>query len=188
MLALSQRTEIDCGSGRGNFTIEGAREHPDTTFIGVDINLNQHKVSEAARRKSQLPNAHFVHAEVKDYLVRYVPDATISAFHVYFPTPHMSSIIRENALAQDLRGWLISPGFIEELRRAALPGATMRFATDHRPYANEVSQLVARMNLTVLPWTEPLAHKSVGDLVGTGCERAMRRRGRDIHFLQCALR
>lgn len=181
------RIEIDCGAGRGDFTLAAAHDHPGTTFIGVDLNLHQHKISEAKRRERGLANVHFVHAELMDYLVRYVPSASISGFHVYFPTPHMASVARTNPLAKNLRGWLVTPAFMEELRRAALPGATLRFATDHRPYATAVIQLIEAMGLPLLPWTEPLTSGPVDLLVGTGCERDMRALGRDVLFLQCAL-
>lgn len=183
-----QRIEIDCGSGAGEFTLAAARDFPETTFIGVDINRHWHTVAEAKRREGGLSNAHFIHAELMDYLTRYVPSASISGFHVYFPTPHMGPVVRTNPLAKNLRGWLVTPTFIEELRRTAVPGATLRFATDHRPYAAAVTQLIEAMGLTLLPWTEPLTSGPVDLLVGTGCEREMRRHGKDILFLQCALR
>ena len=184
----SHRIEIDIGCGLGSFTLAAALEFPHVSFIGIDLNEKSFEQCEENKRNLGIKNAHFFHAEALSYFERYVPDKSISAFHIYFPTPYVGPIRRTNVLGANLDGWLFGPRLLAELLRTSMHGAQLRFVTDHSPYFEYASRIVAVAGLTAQSWIDPIHRKPVDQLIGTGCERRQRNLNKQIKYLQCTLK
>lgn len=180
-----RRTELDIGCGHeGRFALAAALEHSDIRIIGIDINEHSFASAEAARRHLDIDNVEFVHGEARKWLCDHVPDHAIDAFHLYFPTPYTGPIRKHNVLGAEVKGWLFTVDFVRELQRVAVPGATLRVATDSRPYFENVRRVAAEIGLPEINWADPLKNKPLGELVGTGCERKMRHNERPINRVQ----
>ncbi len=182
-----QRLELDIGTGRGDFAVEAAKERPDTKFIGLDINQYQLRIAERKRLENNLENLEFIHAEAMVYLVNHTDDRSVNDFHIYFPTPYSRTIRRDNELASEIYGWMLSPSFLDELVRCAAPGATLRFATDHERYFEHAIQMVQVYGLRPVRWIDPIKNARLGLLIGTGCEKAQTQAGHVTRYLQCLL-
>jgi tRNA (guanine-N7-)-methyltransferase len=183
----SRELEVDIGSGLGSFTIKAAEENPDRIYVGIDINAASWHKAELLRKSRVICNAQFVHAEAMKYIASYISDASVSAFHLYFPTPRTTPLRESNILARELHGWLLTPAFMTELIRAARSGCVLRVATDHDAYFAYAAQLIEAFGLTAMEWTSPIRDTRFGYLVGTGCERRQRSLGLAIKYLQCVL-
>lgn len=180
-----RKIELDVGCGLdGQFAIAAALENPDALVIGIDINEHAFASAEAARHRLAIDNVQFVHGEAHAWLRDYVPHAAIDSFHFYFPTPYVGALRRTNVLGANLTHWLFSIGFVRELRRTAAPAATLRVATDRYHYFEHVQRTAATTGLAEIEWSDPIQNKPFNQLVGTGCEREMRRLGRPIHRAQ----
>ena len=185
---IEYRIEIDIGCGLGTFTLALAGERPLALVIGIDVNEESFIKCENQKRSQGIKNAHFVHAEARDYIEQFVRDKSVSDYHLYFPTPWVGGIRNTNILAGDLNGWLFGPPLLAELLRTAAPGARLRLVTDHDSYFEYACKIVGLAGLGVQEWQDPIRRKPIGDLIGTGCERRQRSLGRSIRYLQCLLK
>lgn len=84
--AQTQPIHIEVGSGKGQFIVEMAKQHPDINYISIEIqtsvivNVLEHQLRE------QLPNLQILHADGRD-LTQYFADGEISRVYLNFSDP-----------------------------------------------------------------------------------------------------
>lgn len=182
-----RRVELDVGSGKGAFALAVAAENPRTLVLGVDINQHCYGYAERQRRLLAIDNVRFIHSEALEFITVYVPDRSVSSTHVYFPTPYIGEIRKTNVLAEHLDRWLFSDKFVTQVRRISRSGASLRLVTDHQAYFVHAHKVAAHHGLIEADWVNPLLLKSFGEVVGTGCEKEMRKLGKPIYSVQWSL-
>src|SRR3954452_215204 len=80
--------EMEIGIGKGTFITEQAKARPDVNFFGIEwARWSWRYASDRLRRNGCSANARTVRAEVGFFLAEYVPDASLSVMHIYFPDP-----------------------------------------------------------------------------------------------------
>jgi tRNA (guanine-N7-)-methyltransferase len=180
---LQRPLEIEIGSSHGEFICHIAREHPERNFLGIEIIAEKCSDATARAQANKLTNVRIVHAEAHAYIRHHIITKTVSAIHVYFPTPYPNGLNRSIGLAKPLRARLLSPAFVTECYRVLAPDATLRVATDHAGYFRTILSLLRPPEFSLVPWHSPLRRPSGGMILGTGCERLQNRK-RQIHLAQ----
>jgi tRNA (guanine-N7-)-methyltransferase len=126
--------EIEIGCGNGHFLCEYAAEKPGVTLVGIDIKKKRcAKAREKAERR-RYRNIVIVNASAQEVL-RDLPDASVDAFHVYFPDPWPKSRHRKRRFFT-----------MENLRRMhhlLKEGGRVHFGTDFFDYYIQAKVLVA---------------------------------------------
>jgi tRNA (guanine-N7-)-methyltransferase len=134
--------EIEIGCGKGGFMVEYCSRHPHTSFLAVEKEPSVAFL--AARRiakRMHLVNSRVVCGDVF-YLFRdFLPDNSISKFHMYFPDPWPKKKHKKRRL--------MKPDFLKQVYRIAIPNALFYWTTDHQNYHEESWKLI-----TSMPWIE----------------------------------
>jgi tRNA (guanine-N7-)-methyltransferase len=162
--------ELEIGAGKGTFLTDQAKARPDVNFIGVEwANWFFRYASDRLRRNGCL-NARMVRAEAGYFLTEFVPDASLSVLHVYFPDPWPKKRHHKRRLVQ--------PPFLTSVERVLAPGGRLQVVTDHQGYFEEnIEPAVRGSNLQVIDYNRP-GSAAEGEFVGTNFERKYRREGR----------
>ena len=122
--------EIEIGAGKGEFIIERAAEFPDRNFLAVELSGAVARVLAVRCGRAGLDNLKVARLDARTLVSLLLPDASVSAFHVYFPDPWPKE--------RHVKHRLFTSTFAGGLIRTSEPGAIAYVATDVRDYANEI--------------------------------------------------
>lgn len=167
--------EIEIGMGKGTFITEQARARPDTNFVGIEWARWFWRYASDRLRRHNCLNARTVRAEASFFLTEFVPDASISVLHIYFPDPWPK--------ARHHKRRLIQPKFMPLVERILRPSGRLQIVTDHQGYFEEnMEPSVRGSGLTVVDYNRP-GSAAEGEFVGTNFERKYKREGRPFYAL-----
>ena len=90
--------EIEIGFGKGRFLLEASKRHPKVNYIGVErarkyVELTRERFEKYMRHfgvdraSGTFSNVRLVWTDANYFLTRYVPAASVQAYHIYFPDP-----------------------------------------------------------------------------------------------------
>jgi tRNA (guanine-N7-)-methyltransferase len=170
----SKPVEIEIGSGKGTFLLEQARARPEVNFIGVEWANWYWRYASDRLRRAQLLNARTVRAEAAFFLREFIPPASISAVHIYFPDPWPK--------ARHHKRRLIQPPFLDLVARVLAPGGQLQIVTDHTDYFEQITAAIIASPLRPIDYRPPPTAAD-GEYVGTNFERKYRRAGRPFHAI-----
>lgn len=167
--------ELEIGFGKGTFLVEQATARPETNFFGIEYaNWFFRYGSDRLRRRSP-DNARTVRAEATFFLREFVPDASISVLHIYFPDPWPK--------ARHKRRRLVQESFIPLMLRILTAGGRVQIVTDHKEYFEENMEPTMRASgLQIVDYNRP-GSAGEGEFVGTNFERKYRREGRPFYAI-----
>jgi tRNA (guanine-N7-)-methyltransferase len=161
--------ELEIGMGKGTFITEQARARPEVNFFGIEwARWFWRSASDRLRRNGCL-NARTVRAEAGFFLAEFVPEASLSVLHIYFPDPWPKSRHHKRRLIQ--------PKFMPLVQRVLAPGGRLQVVTDHKDYFEQIEATVTGSALRVIEYNRP-GSAAEGEFVGTNFERKYRREGR----------
>lgn len=124
---------VELGSGDGSFLVEYAKQHSDQNFIGVERLLGRLRKIDRKGTRAGLVNLRLIRLEAS-YLVDFLlPQASVSAFHIYFPDPWPKRRHRKHRLIQD--------PFLPVLARALVPSGTVYLRTDDADYFQQMNSV-----------------------------------------------
>lgn len=168
--------ELEIGSGKGTFLVQEAAGRPDVNYIGLEYARAFWRYASDRCRRHGLANVRLVCVEAGFFVQYYVPDASLSQVHVYFPDPWPKKRHHKRRL--------LTADFLRHLQRVLVPGGLVRIATDHGDYFEWILDHAGRVadRLDRLPFDSPVS-AAADELVGTNFERKYRREGRDFHGL-----
>jgi len=137
-MASSMPIELEIGSGKGLFLTGAAQQHPDRTFIGLELATKYARDAQAKLDRLGVTNACFIACDAVAVIDRDVPDASLAVVHVYFPDPWWKSKHKKRRVLSDET--------IANIQRSLVHGGQLHFWTDVLDYYEEA---VARiMELT----------------------------------------
>jgi tRNA (guanine-N7-)-methyltransferase len=167
--------EMEIGTGKGTFLTEQAKGRPDFNFFGIEwANWFFRYAADRLRRNGCL-NARMVRADAAFFLNEFVPDASLSVLHIYFPDPWPKKRHHKRRL--------ISEAFMPKVRRVLVPGGRLQVVTDHKGYFEEnIEPAVTKSDLEVIDYNRP-GSAGEGEFVGTNFERKYRREGRPFYAI-----
>src|SRR5689334_17371447 len=125
----SNPVEIEIGSGKGTFLTEQAKARPEVNLLGIEWARWFWRYASDRLRRANCMNARTVRAEATFFLNEFVPPASISVLHIYFPDPWPK--------ARHHKRRLIQPKFMPLAARVLNPGGRVQIVTDHQGYWEE---------------------------------------------------
>jgi tRNA (guanine-N7-)-methyltransferase len=161
--------EIEIGTGKGTFITEQAKARPETNFLGIEWARWFWRYSSDRLRRNQCHNARTVRAEAMYFLTEFVPPASISVLHIYFPDPWPKKRHHKRRLIQEK--------FMPIVQRILVPGGRLQVVTDHADYFEQIEQVIRASTLQVVDYNRP-GSAGEGEFVGTNFERKYQREGR----------
>lgn len=172
MFGNSNSVELEIGMGKGTFITEQAKAKPDTNFIGIEWARWFWRYASDRLRRNECTNARTVRAEAGYFLSEFVPPASISVVHIYFPDPWPKTRHHKRRLIQEK--------FMPVVQRVLVPGGRLQIVTDHQEYFEQIEPVVKQSQLQIVEYNRP-GSADEGEFVGTNFERKYRREGRPFY-------
>lgn len=119
---------LDLGCGRGEFTVEQAKQHSEINYVGIDTHAKSLYASIKKAATAKLENIKFMRIDIENGFKR-VPDQSIQTLYLLFPPP----ILKEKFLYKDV----ITERFVREAHRVLQSGGKLHFVTDIESYFEE---------------------------------------------------
>ncbi|WP_288946057.1 tRNA (guanosine(46)-N7)-methyltransferase TrmB [uncultured Porphyromonas sp.] len=171
---------IELGCGRGEYTVELARNHPENNYIGIDIKGNRMWSGATTAHREGLGNVRFLRAEIES-LTSFFGDGEVSELWLTFPDPQMRKV----------RKRLTSTHFLMQYKQILRSPKLLHLKTDSQ-FLFTYTSLVAKHNgLEVLECYKDIDEEvsETSDLrrIQTYYESQWRGRGISIKYLKIAL-
>lgn len=127
---------LEIGCGHGHFLTAYAAENLDEHCIALDIIADRLERAERKSIAAGLSNVNWVRALADDFLEA-LPQGTLFDRKVFilFPDPWPKRKHWKNRLIQ--------PQFLDQLAKITAPGTQLCFRTDHLPYFESASSVIA---------------------------------------------
>jgi tRNA (guanine-N7-)-methyltransferase len=114
--------EIEIGPGRGDVITAFAQTYPGVNFFAVEAQPWYAERAQARAERLGLTNVRVIAADARCVVGQLVPDASVHAYHVYFPDPWPKK--------RHTKRRLFGPDFAADLRRTLVTGGVVYLATD----------------------------------------------------------
>jgi tRNA (guanine-N7-)-methyltransferase len=167
---------IEIGSGKATFLVSQAKAQPEVNFLGIEWARKyfRHAIDRVGRWG--LTNVRLVRADAATFLRDFVPDESVDCFHIYFPDPWPKKRHHKRRLLQRSN--------LDILFRCLKPGGTIRIATDHEEYFEQIKEVMSTCSgiLEEIEFPRPAGARE-GELTGTNYERKYLKDGRHVHTL-----
>lgn len=131
----SRPLEVEIGCGKGKFIVSRAAANPERNFLALDYARKWMNVGAARGEKRQLGNLRFVHTNAVILARDYLPDASVSVFHIYFPDPWPKRRHQKRRL--------LTASFLALLHRKLGPGGLIEAAMDRPDYFEQLLEEAA---------------------------------------------
>lgn len=126
--------ELELGVGKGRFAIAWAQSHPEIGLLGVERARKYLELSALRAARAGVGNLRLAHTTAEDLLFRCLPEASVSAVHVYFPDPWPKKRHHKRRF--------FKPENVARLAEIMASGALLRVKTDHPEYAAVIAEVV----------------------------------------------
>jgi tRNA (guanine-N7-)-methyltransferase len=166
--------EMEIGMGKATFLVEQAKARPEVNFFGIEYASWFWRYGSDRLRRAGCTNARTIRAEAGFFLREFVPDASLSVMHIYFPDPWPKKRHHKRRLIQ-------AP-FMLELDRVLKAGGRLQVVTDHEDYFQQIEEVVKSSTFQIVDYNRP-GSANEGEFVGTNFERKYRREGRPFHAI-----
>jgi len=172
---------IEIGSGKATFLVNQAKAQPDDNFLGIEWASRYYRYSVDRVGRWGLTNVRIIRTEAAAFLADFVPDNSVSCFHIYFPDPWPKKRHHKRRF--------FCAANLEQMLRCLKKDGQLRIATDHADYFEQIRQvLTAGAGRCAWPGFEeieffPAAGADQGEWVGTNFERRYLKDQRPIYTL-----
>jgi tRNA (guanine-N7-)-methyltransferase len=122
--------EVEIGAGRGDFIIGRAADLPQHDFLAIELAAAVAQLLALRGAHARLANLRVARMDARSLVNLFLPDCSVSAYHVYFPDPWPK--------LRHAKHRLFTPFFLASLRRTLSVGASLYVATDVRDYAESI--------------------------------------------------
>src|SRR5580700_7381044 len=139
--------ELEIGMGKGTFLTDAARARPETNFFGLEYARWFWRYASDRLRRNGCGNARTARAEAGYFVREFVPDASLSVVHIYFPDPWPKKRHHKRRLIQ--------PPFVPEIHRVLMPGGQVRIVTDHEDYYQQIEAALRASVLESIEYNRP---------------------------------
>jgi len=166
--------ELEIGSGKGTFLTDQARGRPDINFLGLERARKYWMYAADRLRRNGCSNTRMILADAAVFLSEILPDASLSAIHIYFPDPWPKKRHHKRRLIQG--------PFLEQAERVLESGGRFQVVTDYEDYYQQIEHAVRASRLVETEYRTP-GSAGEGEIVGTNFERKYRREGRPFYAI-----
>ncbi|MHB8624544.1 MAG: tRNA (guanosine(46)-N7)-methyltransferase TrmB [Sulfuricaulis sp.] len=121
---------LEIGFGNGEALADAASQRPEYNYLGIEV--HRPGVGRLLRRlaAAELNNVRLMLTDAKVVLTERIPDASLSAVHLFFPDPWPKQRHHKRRLVQ--------PDFTALVARKLTPGGYFHLATDWQNYAEHM--------------------------------------------------
>jgi len=130
--------EVEIGPGRGEVILAFAAARPTTNFFGIERGREAAEAITGAAARRGLANVRVVAADAR-CVARFLPAASVAAYHIYFPDPWPKTRHRARRLVGD--------DFARDLARTLEPGGLLHVASDLPPVLADLTRHLVRAAL-----------------------------------------
>ena len=127
---------LEIGFGNGEALAAVAAEHPENNYLGIEVHRpgvgNLLRLLEAGK----LSNVRMMLADAKEVLAAQIPDASLTAVHLFFPDPWPKQRHHKRRLVQ--------ADFAALVARKLVSGGYFHLATDWQDYAEHMAAVLSR--------------------------------------------
>ena len=140
--------EVEIGFGKGRFLLEASKRYPKVNYIGVEraqkyVELTRERFEKYIRHfgvdraSGTFSNVRLAWTDANYFLTRYVPAASVQAYHIYFPDPWPKK-------RQQKRRIFRNQDFLEALTRTLKADrGRLYVVTDYEEYFWEIQERLA---------------------------------------------
>ncbi|MES2788738.1 MAG: tRNA (guanosine(46)-N7)-methyltransferase TrmB [Planctomycetota bacterium] len=169
----TQPVEVEIGTGRGMFLVNAGETHPETNFVGMEIEYTEARHAAKRIQKRGLPNVRIFGGDARVGIPKYITTSSVAAVHVYFPDPWWKRRHRARRIFND---W-----FVAEASRMLISGGVLHAWTDVEEYFGVMTEVVTA-NPDFLPLPPPEERMPEHDMdYHTSFERKKRQAGFPIY-------
>ena len=138
---------LELGCGKGEYTVDLAKQHPDTNFIGVDIKGARMWTGATEATREGLKNVAFLRTNI-EIIDRFFAENEVQEIWLTFSDPQM----------KNPRKRLTSTYFMERYRRFLVDGGLIHLKTDSNFLFTYTTYMVEKNHLPLVFRTEDLYH------------------------------
>src|SRR5450432_3793776 len=149
----SNPVEMEIGTGKGTFLTEQAKANPQINYFGIEYARWFWRYASDRLRRNGCTNARTVRAEANYFLNEFVPDASLSVMHIYFPDPWPKKRHHKRRLIQ-------AP-FMQQVIRTLVANGRVQIVTDHQDYFEQMEQVLKSSEMKIVDYNRP-------DIAGEG--------------------
>ena len=131
--------EVEIGPGRGDVLLALAAASPGTNFFAIERAARAATAIAAKAAEHRRGNVRVVAGDARCIVARLVPDASVAAYHIYFPDPWPKRRHRARRLAD--------PSFAAALARTLARGGVLHLASDLAHLVDEFAAVLAAAGL-----------------------------------------
>ena len=176
----SHPVEIEVGFGKGRFLLETSKQHPQVNYIGIErarkyVELTRERFEKYIRHfkvdkaSGTFSNVRLVWTDANYFLTRYVPIASVQAYHIYFPDPWPKKRQRKRRIFRN-------QDFLSALANTLKSdGGRLYIATDYQEYFGEIQERLSQVSVL-----RPIG-KNLGPDIATNFEMKYTLEGREIY-------
>jgi tRNA (guanine-N7-)-methyltransferase len=165
--------ELEVGFGKGMFLVSASQAHPETNYLGIEIERAYQLYAANRLGKRKLTNVRLACGDARAFLRDHFPDRCLQAVHVYFPDPWWKQRHRKRRLFNE--------DFAGQCVRVLRDGGRLNLASDVAEYFAEIQKMLCRhQSLLPLPVAEAMAPRHDLDYL-TNFERKYRKAARPIY-------
>ena len=168
----TQPVEVEVGCGKGLFLTTAATQRPDTNFFGIELSRKYALFAGDRATRHALNNVRVARADARQVLALWMPDASVSAIHVYFPDPWWKRRHQKRRL--------FTEEFVDHTARILVRDGELRVATDVSEYYQVMRQVVEQHPAFVLRDIPPQRQPEHDLDYLTNFERKYRQAGKSI--------
>jgi tRNA (guanine-N7-)-methyltransferase len=140
--------EVEIGPGRGDTILAFARARPGTNFFGIEHKAGAASAIAVAAARRGLRNVRVVGGDARCIVARLVPDASVAAYHIYFPDPWPKRGHHHRRL--------MTADVASAVARTLVPGGAVHVASDLASVTDDLAAHLAAAGLTRTPEALPL--------------------------------
>lgn len=126
---------VEIGFGNGDATWQTAAAYPEQDFIGIEVHRPGVGRLLMALEKNEISNVRIACQDAVEFMAQSVPPASLAGIRIYFPDPWPKKRHHKRRIIQ--------PPFVAQLARSLKPGAILHLATDWKPYAEHMTEVLA---------------------------------------------
>jgi tRNA (guanine-N7-)-methyltransferase len=135
--------EIEVGSGKGLFLESASTANPDHDFLGIEIATKYARFAAARLARQGLGNGVMVHGDAQPIFADLLPEASVTAVHVYFPDPWWKKRHEKRRV--------LNEHFVKQVERVLVSDGLLHYWTDVRERFDETLELLARQTSLIGP-------------------------------------
>ncbi len=167
---------IEIGSGKATFLLHQAMTQPQVNFLGIERSGKFYRYAVDRIGRWALSNVRLIRTDAARFLADFLPDSSVECFHIYFPDPWPKKRHHKR------RFFCLAN--LEQLLRCLIPTGTIRIATDHAIYFEQIQRVLTAQDhrLEEIEFL-PTASANQGEWVGTNFERKYLKEQRPIYTI-----